>query len=713
MLAAFADASSPADAVALASTDKEALCGGLRDAFAESTTSRRNRTFKGEGLTHAERERRRNCRFKEACAALFDALTAVRDVLDQAVSFGLPEKPSKGYGKYNCTRLLAAAADAISRLAARLLFIGSAAHGPSDAASAAVVAEMARGDAVVATPPSPVDELSDSLESVNIGRSAAADDMFTFWRALGCDEKTARLKLREDAQLLHFQGPRKQSSTALATVPAKRRGRGRFWFHAKTGVRLYPLEKVPEAVKRLRQTWSRTPSEWERLPDAATVAFALDASLYVAKRKGASRMVGMGATFGASVRATLRTVPKRQWRCLTRKCPSVVARRVGRRALASSSAFRASVVALGADGRRAAGAPFLRHAGGRAAAASFASLACASSSAPRMKIDVIEHILRFLGADPLDFVMALDEDAQHARGLAAAAASFVAAPSNEAAGESSGDEEFTGESSGDEEFTGESSDDEVGSLPDGGVAHMPSLARGTQSRPTAPPRSDPTSEVATEPEPAAEPEPEPGPASWVQCVACDKWRVVDADTAELAALSPSWTCADGGVTCTKMACSADNPDCECHRRDWDREVLLVSPTGCVLAQYCSPRGAGAAHGMSKATVEKCCHVSASKTKNVFRYASGFEEELLRYEVSATMDRMIAEVSRVDDQPTIVPTAPQKRRRVHRQRPPADSETANAATRNWRNAFLKIPRDAPPVPFQMPPPPTVPPEAAPH
>jgi hypothetical protein len=83
-------------------------------------------------------------------------------------------------------------------------------------------------------------------------------------------------------------------------------------------------------------------------------------------------------------------------------------------------------------------------------------------------------------------------------------------------------------------LTGESSDDEVGSLPDGGVAAMPSLARGTLSRPRAPPRSDPTPEVATEPEPAAEPEPEPGPASWVQCVACDKWRVVDADTAVLA-----------------------------------------------------------------------------------------------------------------------------------------------------------------------------------
>ena len=201
-------------------------------------------------------------------------------------------------------------------------------------------------------------------------------------------------------------------------------------------------------------------------------------------------------------------------------------------------------------------------------------------------------------------------------------------------------------------LTGESSDDEVGSLPDGGVAAMPSLARGTRSRPRALPRSDPTPEAATEPEPAAEPEPELGPASWVQCVACDKWRVVDADTAELAALSPSWTCADGGVTCSKMACSADNPDCECHRRDWGREVLLVSPTGCVLAQYCSPRGAGAAHGMSKATVEKCCHVSASKTKNVFRYASGFEEELLRYEVSATMDRMIAEVSRVDERAVV-------------------------------------------------------------
>jgi hypothetical protein len=248
-------------------------------------------------------------------------------------------------------------------------------------------------------------------------------------------------------------------------------------------------------------------------------------------------------------------------------------------------------------------------------------------------------------------------------------------------------------------LTGESSDDEVGSLPDGGVAAMPSLARGTLSRPRAPPRSDPTPEVATEPEPAAEPEPEPGPASWVQCVACDKWRVVDADTAVLAA-SSSWTCADGGVTCSKMACSADNPDCECHRRDWDREVLLVSPTGCVLARYCSPRGAGAVRGMSKVTVERYCNVSASKTQNVFRYASGFKAELLRYEVSATMDRMIAEVSRVDDQPTIVPTAPQKRRRVHRQRPPADSETANAATRSWRDEWA---HGAPPVPFAMPPP----------
>ena len=50
-----------------------------------------------------------------------------------------------------------------------------------------------------------------------------------------------------------------------------------------------------------------------------------------------------------------------------------------------------------------------------------------------MKIDVIEHILRFVGADPLNFVLALNDDARHARGLAAAAASFVAAPSNVAA----------------------------------------------------------------------------------------------------------------------------------------------------------------------------------------------------------------------------------------------------------------------------------------
>ena len=71
-------------------------------------------------------------------------------------------------------------------------------------------------------------------------------------------------------------------------------------------------------------------------------------------------------------------------------------------ACASSSASRASVVALGADERRAAGAPFLRHAGGRAGGGVVRFLARASSSAPRMKIDVIEHILRFLGADPLN-----------------------------------------------------------------------------------------------------------------------------------------------------------------------------------------------------------------------------------------------------------------------------------------------------------------------
>ena len=437
MLAAFADASRPADAVALTSTDKEALCGGLRAAFAARTTSCRPKAPHGEGLSHAELIRGAECRRKEAYAALFDALTAVPDMLGPAASFELPEKPSKGFSGNsnvaNCTTLLAAAADALSHLAARRLFIGSAAHGPSDAASAGVVAETARGDAVVATPPRVVDALSDSLRSVSIGRSAAGDDMFKFWRGLGCDEKTARLKLREDARLLHFEGQRKQSSTALATVRLKRRGRARLCFDMTTGVRLYPLKQVPEAVKRLRQTWSVIPPEWERLPDVVTAAFTLDASLYVAKRKGASTMVRLGATFGASVRATLRTVPKRQWRCLTRKCPSVVARRVGRRALASSSVARASVVALGADERRAAGAPFLRHAGGRAAAASFASLARASSSAPRMKIDVIEHILRFVGADPLNFVLALNDDARHARGLAAAAASFVAAPSNVAA----------------------------------------------------------------------------------------------------------------------------------------------------------------------------------------------------------------------------------------------------------------------------------------
>ena len=149
----------------------------------------------------------------------------------------------------------------------------------------------------------------------------------------------------------------------------------------------------------------------------------------------------------------------------------------------------------------------------------------------------------------------------------------------------------------------------------------PSVARGTQSRPRTEPTPAPEPKPA--PAPAPKPEPEPEPASWVQCVACDKWRVVDADTAALAA-SSSWTCTDGGITCSKMACSAgDDPDCECHQRGWDRQVLLVSPTGDVLAHYCSPRGAGAINGMSKSLVDQCCRVEADGRQNVFRYASEF------------------------------------------------------------------------------------------
>jgi hypothetical protein len=314
VLAAFVEASRPAAAATPTLTATDALCGGLREALAARTTSRRKRALKGEGLSRTEQNRVRAARVNEAYDALFDVLTAVRDVLDQAVSFGLPEKPSSGFHYENCTRLLAAAADALSRIAARLLFIGSAAHGPSDAASADVVAETARGAAVVATPPRGVDALSDSLDLVSIGRSAAGDDMLKFWMDLGCDRTTARRKLREDARLLHFQGPRKQSSTALATVRIRRRGRGRFWVDMTTGARVYPLKQVPEAVKRLRQTWSQTPPEWERLPDAATVAFNLCASLYVARRKGTSTMVRMGATFGAPVRATLKPLSKPPWR---------------------------------------------------------------------------------------------------------------------------------------------------------------------------------------------------------------------------------------------------------------------------------------------------------------------------------------------------------------------------------------------------------------
>ena len=150
----------------------------------------------------------------------------------------------------------------------------------------------------------------------------------------------------------------------------------------------------------------------------------------------------------------------------------------------------------------------------------------------------------------------------------------------------------------DEEFTGESSDDEVGWIARRWRRSHPSLARGTQSRPTAPPRSDPSAAATSR---AAEPEPEPGPASWPV-------RRAISPASSTRPIRLSWRpCPPRGrapmaESPPKMACSADNPDCECHRRDWDREVLRVSPTGCVLAPHCSPRGAGKSHGMSKATV---------------------------------------------------------------------------------------------------------------
>ena len=70
------------------------------------------------------------------------------------------------------------------------------------------------------------------------------------------------------------------------------------------------------------------------------------------------------------------------------------------------------------------------------------------------------------------------------------------------------------------------------------------------------------------------------PAEWAQCSSCERWRLLPEGTS--AASDAAWTCADVGVSCEKVQCSAEDPECECHASGFDRAVVSVSPEGRVV-----------------------------------------------------------------------------------------------------------------------------------
>ena len=90
----------------------------------------------------------------------------------------------------------------------------------------------------------------------------------------------------------------------------------------------------------------------------------------------------------------------------------------------------------------------------------------------------------------------------------------------------------------------------------------------------------------------------------------------------------AWTCADVGVSCEKVQCSAEDPECECHAPGFDRAVVSVSPEGRVVETYCSPSGAAAAIGMARSRAAECLNTKqVSKVNNVLRYAKDWAEEV--------------------------------------------------------------------------------------
>ena len=116
------------------------------------------------------------------------------------------------------------------------------------------------------------------------------------------------------------------------------------------------------------------------------------------------------------------------------------------------------------------------------------------------------------------------------------------------------------------------------------------------------------------------------PAEWAQCSSCERRRLLPEGAS--AATNDAWTCADVGVSCEKVQCSAEDPECECHAPGFDRAVVSVSPEGRVVETYCSPSGAAAAIGMARSRAAECLNTrQVSKINNVLRYAKDWAEEV--------------------------------------------------------------------------------------
>jgi len=113
--------------------------------------------------------------------------------------------------------------------------------------------------------------------------------------------------------------------------------------------------------------------------------------------------------------------------------------------------------------------------------------------------------------------------------------------------------------------------------------------------------------------------------AWAQCATCDKWRVLPlgvlADS-----LPDTWTCGNIGVSCSKVECSLEDADCECHGRIVNSEVVLLSADGTITARYCSPAGAAAAHDLTpKDAIIRCTSTAVTCLPPILQYATSSAE----------------------------------------------------------------------------------------